>query len=240
MSEGEGTEGATRSSPRRRELGLVLLAFLAYEGSRLVRVGDPAANARMLWAVERCLGLALEGRLQAWLLEHPVLLEGMAWYYLPMHVLPFAGLVAYHLHRMDGDYWRFRRAAYGAIVPGILVYTLFPVAPPRSLPGADVANLVRAAGAPSLAGPFLGKLANPVGAFPSEHVVVAVVVAWAVTRLHDARLWPVGLAHVAITSVAVVATGHHFVLDVVAGLALGGVGVWMGERRRLPGEPEDV
>lgn len=240
MTEGQGTDGAALPSPRRRELGLLALALLAYEGSRLVRLGDPGANAHRLWRLERHLGLAVEAPLQAWVVQHPLLVDALAWYYLPMHVLPFAAAVAYHLRRMDRDYWRFRRAAYGAILPGIVLYALFPVAPPRSLPGSGLANLVQDVGAPSLAGPFLGRLANPVGAFPSEHVIVAVVVAWTLTRLHDARLWPVGVAHVAVTSVAVVATGHHLVLDVVAGWLLGAAGIWVAERRSLPGEPEGV
>lgn len=240
MTEGEGAARAAVPSPRWRELGGILLAGLAYEASRLLRIGDPRANARWLWALERRLGLAVEAPLQAWVVQHPVLVDALSWYYLPMHVLPFVAAAAYHLSRMDRGYWRFRRAAYGAILPGIVLYALFPVAPPRSLPGSGLANLVQDVGAPSLAGPILGRLANPVGAFPSEHVIVAVVVAWTLTRLHDARLWPIGLAHVAITSLAVVATGHHFALDVVAGWLLGAAGIWVAERRSLPGEPEGV
>lgn len=222
---------------RWRELGLGLAVFALYELGRLVQVTDPVANGRALLALERALGLAWEAGLQAWVLGHPWLVEVLAWYYVPMHLVPFLGLYLWHLWRQDGAFWTLRRAALAVVLPGILAYSLVPVAPPRVIDGAGVVDLVAISGAIGLDEGLLAHLANPSGAFPSEHVTWAIVVAWALTRLHDRRLWPLGMVHVLVTCLGVVATGHHYVLDVLAGLVLGGVAVWVAERVAFPGEP---
>lgn len=229
-----------RRPTRTRELGLVLAVVGLYESGRFVSVTDPLANARALIAFEQTLGLGWEGPIQAWFLASAPrpLLHAAGWYYLPMHIIPFLGLYLYELARLDGAFWHMRRAAL-AVVPTAMIFTsILPVAPPRLVPESGIQlDLVARVDAPGFGTPLVEALADPVAAFPSEHVVWAMVVAWVLVRFHHRLLWPLAAFHVAATCFVVVASGHHYVIDVLAGLLIGAVGIWLGEHVAFPGEP---
>jgi diacylglycerol O-acyltransferase / wax synthase len=104
-------------------------------------------------------------------------------------------------------------------VLAFVVFWRFPVAPPRMLPGfVDVVASTHAIG--SWHTGALASQANQLAAMPSLHIAWAVwctVVVWRISQ----RRWLRALAVVYpfVTGFAVLSTGNHFVLDIVAGLA---------------------
>lgn len=201
-----------------KELLLLGAVILVYQASRHVGMGDPYENARQIWAMQQAIGITIEAPLQQWLLLHPWLIRILAWYYMPMHLIPFFALFLWHLFGRTAAYPYFRAAAVTTILPAFLMFMVFPLAPPRLLPEVGVIDLVGQWGGITLTTSWLEGGANQYAAFPSNHVIWAVLVSWALVRLHSVRWWPFALLHVGITMFGVVATGHHFLVDVVAGL----------------------
>lgn len=208
-----------------REFLLVLAIIVIYQLGQLVSLGDPYQHARDIWRFEQQVGLAVEPGLQRWVLEHEWLVRFLAWYYMPMHLVPFLGFFLWHLLRRTPEYAYFRAAAVATLVPGLMLYSLYPLAPPRLLPEVGVVDLVGAYGGITLTTPGIAGVANQTAAFPSEHVIWAVVLGWGLVRLHSRRWLPFALFHVAVTCFGVLAMGHHFVLDVFAGLLYAGAAV---------------
>ena len=67
--------------------------------------------------------------------------------------------------------------------------------------------------------------ANEYGSMPSLHVAWAVWVALTVASMTTSRAWrATAWTHVALTSVVVIATGNHYLLDVLAGALTCAVG----------------
>jgi hypothetical protein len=103
------------------------------------------------------------------------------------------------------------------------VFAVFPVAPPRLLPGGGFFDSVADAGFGTNHGPIP---ADQYGAMPSLHLAWATWAAltvFAMTRHWAPRLLLV--SHVAVTAYVVQATGNHYLLDVASGVLLGGVAV---------------
>lgn len=208
-----------------KEFLLVLSIILIYQLGQLVSYGDPFQHAADIWRFEQAVGLDVEPGLQAWVLQHEWFVRFLAWYYMPMHLVPFLGFFLWHLLRRTPEYPYFRAAAVATLIPGLILYSVYPLAPPRLLPDVGVVDLVGTYGGITLTTQGIESVANQTAAFPSEHVIWAVVLAWGLVRLHSRRWLPFAIFHVGITSFGVLAMGHHFVLDVVAGLLYAGAAV---------------
>lgn len=155
----------------------------------------------------------------AWLVHHDTLADLLAGYYFVMHLgMTSLTLVVLWWH---GRRYRWHRDALLLMsVVGLVVYWLYPVAPPRLLPGFhDTVRQVL----PS-AYDLETSRANLYAAVPSLHIAWAVwvgVALWSVSRRRWVRV--VAIAHPALTTATVLATGNHYVADVVSGLVLAGI-----------------
>jgi hypothetical protein len=230
-----------------RELALLAVLYAGYSAARLI--GDADLNsallhARDLLAIERLLHLDIEApanaALAAW---QPLAVLASYWYSLLHYVVTPAVLVwAYRRHH--GDYRRVRDALVLASAMGLVGFTLLPMAPPRMLPG-FVDTLASTSGAGWWGGDAsaprgLGALTNQLAAMPSLHVGWAVWVAWVVVTLSTRRLVRVlAVAYPVGTTLVVVATANHYLLDAVAGAAV----VWVAirlSRRLSPGSRQST
>lgn len=120
-------------------------------------------------------------------------------------------------------YRRARSALVMVNLIGLAVFFLYPVAPPRLLPGAGFIDVVGLSGTWE-SSPAAAQHANAFGSMPSLHTAWAVWVALTVTSM-TTRSWVRALAwtHVALTLVVVILTGNHYLIDLVAGIAT----VWL-------------
>lgn len=200
-------------------LGAVLVA--AELVPRLAAHHDLAtgiANARRILDAEHALRLPSEGGLVAWLRARPALGDVANVAYVALHVPVMAATFVWTYVRHPRGF-RWTRAAFlVAMALTVAGYTLLPTAPPRFLPGAD--DPARALYG-SAAGPGGDGAVNALAAFPSGHVVFALLAAIPVVWLARppllravAALYPVAIA------LLVVATEHHYWLDVIAAAAV--------------------
>jgi hypothetical protein len=203
----------------------VLLAFVVaygtYAAARWLGHGASTAheNARGLVDLERALGIAVEGPVQrafdapavVWLLNHVY----MAAQFL---VVPAALLLV--RHRSIPAFRRLRDVLLLTWVLATPVNAFLPVAPPR-MAGIGVTDTITASGSSALTSGLSTALYNPLAAVPSLHVAFAFTVGVAVLLTARSRvLRAVGAAWGPVVTLAVVATGNHYVLDAVAGVAL--------------------
>jgi len=217
--------GPVKELSAKRELTLGLLVYVLYLLVRklvLERDGRERArrNAERIVAVERRLGVQVEPALQRTLLRLPRLVHGLNVGYGIFNVgLSMGWLVVLH-RRGDPGYRSLRRACLAAHVGAQPVFLLFPTAPPRELEG-FVDTLSEVSGF-DLEHPLLVRFYNPVAAMPSLHVAFAWVTAAALAeRSSSAGLKAAAYGYPALVSLVVAGTGNHYVLDAVAGAALG-------------------
>lgn len=208
-----------------RELGLVLALYVGYSASRLLADDSftPAASrALQLLDLEKVVGLDLEGLLNGWFVAVPVLGVVACYWYATLHYVVTGGVLIW-LYRRGPEVFRpARTALVVATILGLVLYLMVPMAPPRMLAGyVDVLALNSDAGwwgTDASAPRGLGGLTNDLAAFPSLHAGWALWVALVVRRLGAPR-WARGLAwaYAAGTTIVIVGTANHWVLDAVVG-----------------------
>jgi hypothetical protein len=209
----------------RREVTLGLLVYALYLLVRKLVLdagGRERArrNAERVVALEGRLRLDLEPALQRALLRFPRVVHGLNVGYAVFNVSLTVGWLVVLYRRRDPAYQRLRHACLLAHVGAQPVFLLFPTAPPRVLEG-FVDTLSEVSGF-DLEHRLLVRFYNPVAAMPSLHVAFAVVTGAAMADRAESRaVKTVAYAYPSLVSLVVAGTGNHYVLDGVAGAALG-------------------
>lgn len=210
-----------------REIAIFAAAYLTYFGVRALTQGDFAqasANAWKLIRFEDRAGIRIESEIQDAILGSPLLVDAANYVYIYGHwpaLLLTLGLL-FHLRR--GDYYLLRNAILLTGFVGLVIFALFPVAPPRltSLPVVDTVTR-ESGGYRHLLPP---SLVNEYAAMPSFHAGWNVLLGIVVFRAaHHWLLRSVAVASALAMVVAVVATANHFIVDVVAGVAIALLGL---------------
>ncbi len=187
------------------------------------------AHARSILHLERVAHLDPEAALDRWLAGHHTLALWVSNYYDNAHFIVTLAVVGLLWWRYPSLYRPLRNSLVLINVVGLAVFWLYPAAPPRLLDPrryADVVATTHAFG--SWHTGTLATAANQLAAVPSLHIAWAAwssLALWRVLRSCRNRggdrnrgvlavwLYPV------VTTLAVMATGNHFLLDAVAGLA---------------------
>ncbi|MFF5039460.1 bifunctional glycosyltransferase 87/phosphatase PAP2 family protein [Streptomyces nigra] len=209
------------------ELVLIRVTYDAYARIRLAAAGPSSASGRataeehgaQILSVERALGIDIE----RWANHAVVAADGLrdffGFYYESFHFGVPLLILGVLYWRRPVDY-RWARTAIGfATIFALVGFWLYPLAPPRLMPGLGVVDTVN--GPQDFTQPDYGtltELTNQYAAMPSLHfgwslwcgVVVAVLAP---------RWWikVLGLLHPLLTATAIVVTGNHWVLDAVGG-----------------------
>ena len=210
----------------------VVLGVVVYFGVRGQTAGSPETAVRHagdLLAVEARLGLDIERGLQAALLQQESLTTAANWVYIWGHWPVIAVVLLWLALHHRAVFRRLRDAMLVSGLLGLCVYTTYPVAPPRLAGMGLVDTVADQSGAYRVLQP--PAFVNQYAAMPSLHVGWDLLVGLAV--LAAASTLPVralGAAMPLLMAGAVVLTANHYVLDVVAGAALGLLG-WEVARR---------
>jgi hypothetical protein len=210
-----------RASDLAREVGLVMLVFATYFFTRANvdqhYYHEALDRASDIIRLERDLGIHIEPHLQDYVLRHPALLElsnaVYQWGHWPVIVSVALWLF---FHRRD-DYPVFRNAFVITCALGIVLYALFPTAPPRFMEGWGFVDTIY--GTPDAAAVEMpAQLVNEYASMPSLHLGWNVLVSVALVR-HAPAPWArlLGIAMPAAMFLAIVATGNHYVIDALAG-----------------------
>jgi len=241
----------------RRDLmegAIIAIAFLLYFWVRGAVVDRPEVaywNALDLIDLQRSLGFFWEDNLNNWIADRKswAQLMNIAYFYLHFPLIIVFGIWLYYYRRHQYTFVRDSFLASGAIA--LVVYWLYPVAPPRALP--ELAAQFDAA-APTYVLSFFDTMkaylgyaydtqstrafVNPYAAMPSLHfgwdllLGIAIIAAFRRTAL----VWlavAIGVALPVLQIFAITTTANHFLIDAVAGgiVAIAGLGIALALRR---------
>jgi len=224
---------------------LLVIAWLCWIYDAITNLAPLRLHAAIdhgqgILSLERTLHLDPELTLDRWLASHHTLGLIVADYYDNAHFVVTLGLLGWLWWQRADIYRPLRNSLVLVNVLAFIVFWRFPVAPPRMLVSqgfTDVVANTHAFG--SWHTGALASQANQLAAMPSLHIAWAVwctLVVWQLSR----RLWVRGVAFLYpfLTAFAVLATGNHYLLDIVGGLvviALARGLVWLAMRwRELP------
>jgi hypothetical protein len=186
-------------------------------------------NGARLAALEARLRLDVEPAVQRALLPNRRLLAVLNAGYALFNVMLTVTVLWRRFRRRDPGFHRLRRAAVLAELGAQPVFLLFPTAPPRALE--HVVDTIAEFSGVDLDHPLLVRFYNPIAAMPSIHVAFAVVTARAVPPGAPRALRIAAAAYPGAVAGVVVATGNHYLLDTVAGAALGRLAHGLAGRR---------
>ncbi|MFE9253707.1 bifunctional glycosyltransferase 87/phosphatase PAP2 family protein [Streptomyces sp. NPDC006879] len=211
------------------ELLLIRVGYSLYSHIRAAATGGRGVaedNGRQIVAVERALGIDIEHAVNAVVVQTPWLKAFFNFYYTSFHFVVPLAILAVLYWRRPADY-RWARASLGlGTVIALFGFWLYPLAPPRLMPGLGFVDTVH--GPQDLAHPQYGAMtaiSNQYAAMPSLHFGWSLWCGIVIVLLAP-RLWQktLGLLHPLFTVCAIVATANHWVLDAVGGAVVIGCG----------------
>jgi membrane-associated phospholipid phosphatase len=227
-----------RPGPLLGQVLVVLGAAAAYSAVRGLGgsdAGTAIAHAQRLLDLERALGIAGELSLQRSVLHHDVLLDVLTSLYIWAHLPVIAAVLVWLLRSRPAAFVVLRNAVMVSCALALVVYVLYPVAPPR-LAGLGFYDAVadRSSAYHLLQPPGF---VNQYAALPSMHVGWSLLMGISLVRY--APVVPLrvvgGLLPLAMAT-SVVLTANHFFLDVLAGglVALTGLAIASAWSARQP------
>jgi hypothetical protein len=226
------------------ELLLIRVTYAAYAKVRLAATGGrerAEEHGRQILDLERFLHLDIEHAVNHAVVKVGRLRNFFDFYYTSFHfVVPLAVLgVLYWRRPVD---YRWARSALGlATLLALVGFWLYPLAPPRLMPGFGIIDTVH--GVQDFSKPDYGTLTaltNQYAAMPSLHFGWSLWCGLVIAVLAP-KVWlkALGLLHPLFTASAIVATGNHWVLDAPGGALVVGAGFGLtyllqGPRARTP------
>lgn len=236
---------AVRHAVLRHEMLFFIAGYLAY---LLAKVGatDGIAphNARTIWHIEQWLHLDIEPLLNRALRSSPVLASAASYYYVSLNLVVTATILIW-LYRRRPDIYPQLRTMFGVTtLVSVVFFWMIPVAPPRVVI-TGMSDTVLSQGIGSAYQGGMGVFSNLNAAMPSLHVAWAIWCAIAICRVSRQRwLKLLALAYPFVTTLDILATANHFVVDVFGGalVALAGyaVSTRKEKRRQLPADHETI
>jgi membrane-associated phospholipid phosphatase len=213
----------------RAQLSIFLAAYLLYDAARWIfssDLGQARAHAEWVIDLERSVHVAIEGSVQraldagatTWVLSNVYLAAQLV-------VLPVA--LTWLYRRSRPIYRALRNTVIATWLIAVPIFALFPVAPPR-LAGIGIADTVSSQAGVGLTGRST-LFYNPFAAVPSLHVGFAFAISVAAAlALHAPWSRALALLWGPLVTVSVIATGNHYLFDIVAGLVVTGLGFAAG------------
>jgi hypothetical protein len=199
-----------------------------------LRLHVALGHAQAVLHLEQTLHLDPELGLDRWLAGHHTLGLLISDYYDNAHFVVTLGLLGWLWWRRADIYRPLRNSLVLVNLLAFVVFWLYPVAPPRMLKGfTDVVASTHAIG--SWHSGALASHANELAAMPSLHMAWAAwcgIVLWQLSKRRWARA--LALLYPCLTAIAVIATGNHFVLDLLGGLLVMALAMLIVRPRSLP------
>lgn len=208
-------------------IGGLTLVYFAVRAASSQQMTQAMTNAADVVALEERFGFAIEASVHDAAMTTEPLIRALnavyLWGHFPVLIVALIILWAQR-HR---DYARLRNALVISGAIGLVVFALYPVAPPRLYAPQTFFDTVHEMSASHrvLQNP---RFTNQYAAIPSFHVGWNLLVALALCRSTDRRAFrALALCMPVLMSIAVVATANHWLVDIAVGAVVALVG-WFG------------
>ncbi len=215
-----------------REIMLLFSTYLIYSVSKNLIDSTPIlrafGNAWALVELEKSLGIAHESTIQIWASLHSiVILNFLGYFYAIALWVALLGSAAYLFVRSRRLYWPMRNIYLVTMISAVIIFAIYPLAPPRLLPGYGMLDVADALGMLPKEGSrsFFGY--NEFAAMPSLHIAWSSLIVFAWFKLGSRWGKILSSIYLVVMTLAVVATANHYILDVVAGVLLLLFAMWV-------------
>ena len=208
-----------------KEVTLLTFAYFLYMITRKLVFENveavATANALKLVSLESSLGLFWELDLQRWLLDgahHVIVFFNWSYILTFFPIIIPTGIILYKINLKKYIYYR--NIILLSLFIAVVVYALFPLAPPRMISGTGIVDTIQSFGPAQYNSRETQFYYNAFAAMPSIHFGWTVL--FGVMFFSTGFWWLriLGVLYPTITFFAIVATGNHYILD-----AIGGAGV---------------
>ncbi len=211
--------------------------LLAYQVARGLADRNPTRAFDNGWRVidleQRLTGLG-ELTLQGWTQSSRFLAELVSWTYWNSEFTVIGLALLWVYLRRNSAFTRFRNTILLANGLGLIGYVLLPTAPPRFFTSIGFTDTLGQFGGLNHGSGLIELASNPYAAMPSLHAADALIVGIVLASV--ARRWPVKVLWLLWPLwvwFAVMATGNHFWLDVLAGVVLGTIALAVVYQARI-------
>lgn len=215
-----------------REVLLLFSTYLVYSISKNLIDSTPIlqafSNAWALVRLQETLGIAQESNIQVWVgLVSTAFLHFLGYFYAIGLWVALLGSAAYLFIRNRRLYWPLRNMYLVTMLTAVVIFAVYPLAPPRMLPGYGMTDVAQAIGMLPKEGSrsFFGY--NEFAAMPSLHIAWSFLIVLAWFKLGNRLGMVLSSAYLVLMTLAVVATANHYILDVVAGALLLVFAMWV-------------
>jgi membrane-associated phospholipid phosphatase len=215
----------------------IALCGAVYEAYSLVRGlvwnqdGVVFANGRAIISIEQTLHIFVEPSVQSWSDHTHWLILAADWIYLNAQFSVAMVALAYIYFRHNRSFYFVRNMFFVAMGIALLVYVVFPTAPPRLMPEWGFVDTVQQHTGITPDSPPVGFAFNPYAAVPSMHIAFALMLGWPLARLLPWRFARVACwVYPLLIMWVIVVTGNHFILDGVAGALVAAAATWSARR----------
>jgi hypothetical protein len=211
------------------ELSLVGVAFLLYflvRGSVVDRTGEAFHRAIRIIDLEQKWGFFWEVELQALIMGSKLLIQlfNAIYFWLDFPLIVVVGLWLYFWHRHQYTITRDAILSSGAIA--LVIYYLFPVAPPRFLPAFGFVDTMAVFSNLSYQAQSTQPFVNPYAAVPSLHMGWTVLLMLGIMSATRSKpIWFLAALLPVAQFAAIVFTGNHFIFDAIIGLVVAFMGL---------------
>jgi PAP2 superfamily len=218
-----------------RQVSLFAAAYLAYRIARGIaegRANAAFAHARDLISLERTLHVFVEPSIQAWASGSHFVIVLASWLYVNSQGSVTIAALLYLYLRHNSSFYFVRNMFMIAMAIALVVYVIFPTAPPRLMPEWGFTDTVTDFTGVHLTHTNISSaLYNPYAAVPSMHVAFALMIGWPFARLSRSSivrvLW---LVYPFVMTFVIVVTANHFIFDALLGALTAGASAYGASR----------
>lgn len=210
-----------RRRPWLREWLIFAVALLAYEGSRALVIGNASlavTNATGIINWEKSSGLFVELSIQQVLLNHLDITKALNDFYMLGHwiVTPLFFIWLYRYKRMVYPY--IRNAFLAANGIALIIYIVFPVAPPRLMTDMGFVDTLAGVSKINLHAGVFSRWFNADAAIPSMHFGYAFMIGVvAVLLINNWALRVLAIAYPTLVFITITGTANHYITDSLVG-----------------------
>lgn len=204
------------------ELLIIVVGERVYEYIRnLVPTNQGRAESRG-WDIERLeqtLHLNIGLSLNRFVGRHEPIAQVMNYYYASLHFTVTGGVLIWLFVARPAWYRTMRTILVIATVIGLIGFYLYPLCPPRLLPGGGyIDTVVHYKTWGSWADPTIATHSNQYAAMPSLHIAWALWCGYVLYRVSQRRwVMALGVLYPLATLTVIIGTANHYLLDAVIG-----------------------
>jgi membrane-associated phospholipid phosphatase len=175
-------------------------------------------NAFTVIRLEKQLGIFHETVIQSWFIDHAMGFVFIANTFYTLGYFPVVLLCAILLYRFTPRrFLVFKMAFLLGLGFALVCFSVFPLAPPRMMPGIGFVDTQEAFGDGFYNRKLVLSFYNPYAAMPSLHFGLTLLVGIMAYSFNRRVFRAIGVLYPSFMALAIVTTGHHYFLDIIGG-----------------------